>query len=112
MFGSGKTTILAARAVQAYKRALERNDNPRILILTFNITLKNFIHDKLMRVDETFPIENFIIINYHSFINAELNNLNIEFDIPDDIPKERIPSYLDENYYSNISLIDKHKNNI
>jgi hypothetical protein len=65
-----------------------------------------------MRVDETFPIENFIIINYHSFINAELNNLNIEFDIPDDIPKERIPSYLDENYYSNISLFDKHKNNI
>lgn len=112
VFGSGKTTILAARAVQAYKRALERNDNPRILILTFNITLKNFIHDKLMRVDETFPIENFIIINYHSFINAELNNLNIEFDIPDDIPKERIPSYLDENYYSNISLFDKHKNNI
>ena len=45
VFGSGKTTVLAARAVRAYKRALERNNNPRILILTFNITLKNFIHD-------------------------------------------------------------------
>lgn len=112
VFGSGKTTVLAARAVQAYKRALERNNNPRILILTFNITLKNFIHDKLMRVEESFPVENFIIINYHSFINAELNNLNIEFDIPDNIPKERISAFLDENYYSNISLFGKHKNDI
>ena len=64
VFGSGKTTVLAARAVQAYKRALSRNNYPRIFILTFNITLKNFIHDKLNRVDEVFPVENFIIINY------------------------------------------------
>ena len=39
VFGSGKTTVLAARAVQAYKRALARNNNPRVLILTYNITL-------------------------------------------------------------------------
>lgn len=109
VFGSGKTTVLAARAVQAYKRALDRNTNPRILILTFNITLKNFIHDKLMRVDETFPLESFIIINYHSFINAELNNLNIEFHIPDDIPEDEIGRFLEQNYYSNTSLFDKHK---
>lgn len=82
VFGSGKTTVLAARAVQAYKRALKRNNNPRVLILTYNITLKNFIHDKMNRVYEIFPIENFIIINYHQFINAELNNLNIEIKIP------------------------------
>lgn len=112
VFGSGKTTVLAARAVQAYKRALERNRNPRILILTFNITLKNFIHDKLNRVDETFPIENFIIINYHQFINAELNNLNIEFEIPDDLPTKQIGNYLERTYYGNVSLFDKHKNEI
>ena len=81
---SGKIMVLATRAVQAYKRALERNNNPRVLIFTYNITLKNFIHDKLNRVDETFPIENFIIINYHQFINAELSNLNIEMEIPTD----------------------------
>ena len=46
VFGSGKTTVLAARAVQAYKRALERNNNPRVLILIFNIALRNFIHEK------------------------------------------------------------------
>ncbi len=112
VFGSGKTTVLAARAVQAYKRALKRNNNPRILILTYNITLKNFIHDKLMRVDETFPVEYFIIINYHSFINAELNNLNIDIQVPENIPKEKVGEYLEKNYYSNISLFENHKNEI
>lgn len=112
VFGSGKTTVLAARAVQAYRRALERNYNPRILILTFNITLKNFIHDKLMRVDETFPLENFIIINYHQFINAELNNLNVDVVVPEDYPEDKVGEYLEQNYYSNISLFEKHKSGI
>ena len=112
VFGSGKTTVLAARAVQAYKRALERNNNPRVLILTFNITLKNFIHDKMNRVDETFPKENFIIINYHQFINAELNNLNIEVEIPKGLEPEYVSEYLESNYYGNIELFDEHKNEI
>lgn len=112
MFGSGKTTVLVARAVQAYKRALERNNNPRILILTFNITLKNFIHDKLNRVDEEFPFENFTIINYHQFINAELNNLNIEIEIPEESKQENIGIYLEQNYYGNITLFDEHKDEI
>lgn len=112
VFGSGKTTVLVARAVQAYKRALERNNNPRILILTFNITLKNFIHDKLNRVDEEFPFENFTIINYHQFINAELNNLNIEIEIPEESKQENIGIYLEQNYYGNITLFDEHKDEI
>ncbi|MBQ5936395.1 MAG: NERD domain-containing protein [Bacteroidaceae bacterium] len=112
VFGSGKTTVMAARAVQAYKRALKRNNYPRILILTFNITLRNFIHDKLMRVDEVFPVESFIIINYHQFINAELNNLNIEIVVPKDIPQEKVGDYLERNYYSNIKLFDEHKSQI
>lgn len=112
VFGSGKTTALAARAVQAYKRALERNNYPRVLILTFNITLKNFIHDKMNRINETFPIENFIIINYHQFINAELNNLNIEFEIPEGIDPEHLSQYLESKYYGNIKLFDEHKDEI
>ena len=112
VFGSGKTTVLAARAVQAYKRALNWTNYPRVLILTFNITLKNFIHDKLMRVDETFPVESFIIINYHSFINAELNNLNVDVIVPENYPKEKVGEYLEDNYYSNISLFEAHKNEI
>ncbi len=112
VFGSGKTTVLAARAVQAYKRALARNNNPRVLILTFNITLKNFIHDKMNRVNETFPIENFIIINYHHFINAELNNLNIEFEVPKNLDPEKISEYLESHYYGNIRLFEEHKDEI
>lgn len=109
VFGSGKTTVLAARAVQAYKRALSRNNTPRILILTFNITLKNFIHDKLNRVDETFPSDSFIIINYHQFINAELNNLNIEMEIPESMDKAHISDYLERMYYGNVQLFYEHK---
>lgn len=112
VFGSGKTTVLAARAVQAYKRALNRTMSPRILILTFNITLKNFIHDKLMQVNETFPVESFIIINYHSFINAELNNLNINIDIPTNCSKAEISEYLENTYYSNISLFERYQDRI
>ncbi len=112
VYGSGKTTVLAARAVQAYKRALNRNSNPRILILTFNITLKNFIHDKLLKVDETFPVENFIIVNYHSFINAELNNLNIDIEGIDSDSPDIISSSLDEKVYSNAALFEDHKDRI
>lgn len=112
VFGSGKTTVLAARAVQAYKRALDRNDNPRVLILTFNITLKNFIHDKLNRVDEEFPFQNFTIINYHQFIGAELNNLNIDIIVPESVPDEKVSEYLENKYYGNIDLFEENKNNI
>lgn len=112
VFGAGKTTVLAARAVQAYKRALTRNCKPRILILTFNITLKNFIHDKLNRVDETFRFEDFIIINYHQFINAELNNLNISIDVPETMTPEHLSIYLENNYYGNIGLFEMHKSEI
>lgn len=112
VFGSGKTTVLAARAVQAYKRALSRTENPRVLILTYNITLKNFIHDKLNRVDEVFPLENFIIINYHQFINAELNNLNIEFDVPEGLDKKELSDFMESRYYGNVSLFETHKDKI
>lgn len=112
VFGSGKTTVLAARAVQAYKRALSRNNNPRVLILTYNITLKNFIHDKMNRVNETFPVENFTIINYHQFINAELNNLNVEIEIPESIDNYHLSEYLEAHYYGNVNLFDKHKTEI
>jgi len=60
--GSGKTTILAARAVQAHKRT-----NGNVLILTYNITLRNYIKDKISDVREDFPWENFVISNYHYF---------------------------------------------
>jgi len=100
--GSGKTTILAARAVQAYKRT-----KGKILILTFNITLKNYIHDKINEVREEFPWGNFIILNYHTFINNELNNLGIDVTVSEDfngLSLEQKENYFENTYYSNKQL--------
>ncbi|WP_395399181.1 NERD domain-containing protein [Pseudoduganella sp. UC29_106] len=43
--GSGKTVVLAGRAVNAHKR-----HGGRVLVLTFNITLGSYIHDKISAV--------------------------------------------------------------
>ena len=102
--GSGKTTVLAARAVQAYKRWSKVNHNAKILILTYNITLKNFIHDKISKVREDFPWAAFEISNYHLFINSQLNNLGIPIIPPENCDKNRISEYFEEKYYSNKQL--------
>lgn len=112
VFGSGKTTVLVARAVQAYIRLKKDNPQPKILILTYNLTLRNFIHDKLMQVQQEFIIQDFIIINYHQFINAELNNIGIEIKVPTDVKGSDISLYLDANYYSNEHLFAKYKDRI
>lgn len=70
--GSGKTVILARRAVNAYQRTASR-----VLILTFNITLRNYIRDHISRVRETFPWTAFEILHYHQFFVSQANNLNL-----------------------------------
>lgn len=67
--GSGKTTVLAKRAVNAFKR-----HGDKVLILTYNISLKNYIHDKISEVREQFEWKNFIVLNYHQFINEYNKN--------------------------------------
>ncbi|WP_296593227.1 NERD domain-containing protein/DEAD/DEAH box helicase [Methylophaga sp.] len=71
--GCGKTTILAQRAINAY----ERHKNP-VLILTFNITLKKYISDKISDIQGSRDFSNFEISNYHQFFNSQLNNLEID----------------------------------
>lgn len=112
VFGSGKTTVLAARAVYVYKRLCKSKARPKILILTFNLTLKNFIHDKIMQVQQEFVVQDFVIINYHQFINAELNNMGIDIKIPNIIAPSDIPAYLERNYYSNEKLFAGYKDRI
>lgn len=70
---SWKTLILAKRAANALKRI-----DWRILILTFNITLKNYIHDNISKVRENFSWDRFYISNYHNFIKSQANNYNIK----------------------------------
>jgi hypothetical protein len=71
--GCGKTTIIAKRAINAFKR----HSSP-VLILTFNITLRHYIKDKVSDVRENIGFNNFEIINYHQFFNSQLNNCNID----------------------------------
>lgn len=71
--GSGKTLVLAKRAVNAYKRT----DN-QILVLTYNLSLKNYIHDRISDVREESNWNNFYITNYHQFIKTQANNYNLE----------------------------------
>ncbi|MBF2057462.1 MAG: AAA family ATPase [Cyanobacterium sp. T60_A2020_053] len=109
--GSGKTCVLAKRAVNALKRI--ENDyfhQPKIIILTYNITLKNYIHDRISEVREDFNWGNFYITNYHDFITQELNNLGIKIEIPDDFDNwdsESRSKYFETNYYSNVDLFNK-----
>lgn len=70
--GSGKTTVLAKRAVNAHVRT-----RSRILILTYNISLRNYIHDKVSDVRENFTWDDFYIMHYHLFFLIEANNYNL-----------------------------------
>jgi hypothetical protein len=108
--GSGKTTVLAARAVQAHKRT-----NGNVLILTYNITLRNYIKDKISQVREEFAWENFVISNYHLFINSELNNLGIPVKVPEgfnELTNEQKDGFFEKEYYSNKQLFIDNKDKI
>lgn len=67
--GCGKTSILAQRAVNSISR-----HNSETLILTFNITLKNYIRDKLSDILGCRAFDLIEISNYHQFYNSQLNN--------------------------------------
>ncbi len=111
--GSGKTIVLAGRAVNAHKR-----HGDRVLILTFNITLGSYIRDKISAVREDFNWGNFEISTYHRFITTAMNNSGINFRIPQDLQYEGYDAavarrialerdkYLEETYYSNLNLFE------
>jgi len=111
--GSGKTVVLAGRAVNAHKR-----HGGRVLILTFNITLGSYIHDKISAVKEDFPWSAFDISNYHRFVTAALNNSCVDIEIPEHFrggsPDSAIArqialdkdNYLESAYYSNLKIFE------
>lgn len=71
--GSGKTLVLARRCVNAYKRT-----GGRVLVLTFNITLRNYIKDRISDVREDFDWSNFEIKHYHLFISSKCKEQGIK----------------------------------
>ena len=75
--GSGKTHVLAARAVNAMKRT-----GGDVLVLTFNITLANYLKYRLSELREDFSWEKIDIYPYHQFfrIRASECQLHVDFD--------------------------------
>lgn len=76
--GSGKTTVLARKAVNALKAS-----ESMVLILTFNLTLCAYIKDRISEVREDFPWGKFHIINYHKFIMQVANEKGIPIPNPE-----------------------------
>lgn len=112
--GSGKTVVLAGRAVNAHKR-----HGGQVLILTYNVTLCRYIHDKVSAVREDFPWGSFQFNNYHRFITMALNNSGIEIKVPAELTyeghdkqvaravAEQRDEYFETKYYSNESIFDR-----
>lgn len=80
--GSGKTYVLAARAINAMKRT-----GGDVLILTYNITLANYLKVRLSELREDFSWDKIDIYNYHQFfrIRATECRLHVDFSSYDDI---------------------------
>lgn len=64
--GSGKTTTLAHKAVEANKR-----HKAEVLILCFNITIRHYIKSKLENVMAEFIRSDFHITHYHDFFKHQ-----------------------------------------
>lgn len=103
--GSGKTTVLAKRAVNAHKR-----HGDRVLILTFNLTLRMYVKDMISAVREDFSWGVFDIINYHKFMGLALNTAGIQIHVPDALRNNSVArnEFLEEHYYSNLKILDGH----
>lgn len=69
--GTGKTSVLAYRAVNANKRT-----GSEVLILSFNITIRHYVRQKLENVQEDYVRTDFHISHYHDFFR----NQSIQFE--------------------------------
>lgn len=83
--GSGKTQVLAFRAVNAMKRT-----GGDVLVLTYNITLANYLKFRLSEIREDFSWKKIDVYPYHQFfrIRAAECQLHVEFG-----------SYQDETFF-------------
>jgi len=77
--GSGKTVVMAGRIVNAALRT-----NGKVLVLTYNITLINYIKDRIRDVKKRFNNSSFEIANFHQWFKGEANNYNLEIESIDD----------------------------
>lgn len=71
--GCGKTLIMVERAVNAQIRT-----GKTVLILTFNITLINYILSRIGEVRKDFSWKKFEVINYQQFFNSQANRFGLK----------------------------------
>lgn len=71
--GSGKTQVLATRAINAQLRT-----GGDVLILTFNTTLANYIKYRLAQIRADFSWNKITISPYHHFFRTEANRCNLK----------------------------------
>ena len=77
--GSGKTQVVANRAVEQHIKTGER-----VLIITFNISLMQYIRMRINQVPADFSPNMFEIVNYHQFFRSKSNQyVNSKIDISD-----------------------------
>lgn len=93
--GSGKTQVLATRAVNAQIRT-----GGNILVLTYNITLVNYLKMRLSDIRADFPWDKIHIDYYHRFFKkyADKHNLHVVFGAHDEIDffrdvENRLPKF-------------------
>ncbi len=70
--GGGKTLVMAHLAVSEHLRT-----GKKVLVLTFNITLRNYLRYRINQVPQEFNSNMFEITNYHQFIKAKANNYKV-----------------------------------
>lgn len=87
--GSGKTQVLATRAVNAQVRT-----GGNVLILTFNKTLRNYMKQRLNEVRADFFWNKIHIDNYHQFFKNQARNSRLS---------SKLSSFEDEMFF------EKHK---
>ena len=89
--GTGKTTVIAHRAVNANART-----NNQVLILTFNITIRHYIRYKLEGVMRKYYRSDFHISHYHDFFKHQsIQHLR-------KLPK--IGDWENEDYFANAEI--------
>ena len=92
--GSGKTQVLAFRAVNAMKRT-----GGDVLVLTYNITLANYLKFRLSEIREDFSWEKIDVYPYHQFFRIRASECmkHVEFG-----------SYQDETFFDNSRIHKKY----
>ncbi len=108
--GAGKTLVLAKRAVNAQLRT-----QGKVLILYFNIALRNYIRERIGEVEADFQWSKFHILNYHDFINSFMNNLGLVHAFPrdfDNMAAHVRDDYFESSFYSNLNLFVDHAHEI